>query len=59
MVNTALTAGSAIGGIEMIDQIPSISPKVDLIKLAIQLAIGIVAYLRMRKPKTNTDEPTK
>jgi hypothetical protein len=51
MVNTVLTASAGIGAVEFVEQIPPISPKVEIVKLLIQLAIGVVALLRLRKPK--------
>jgi len=51
MLNTVATATAGIGGVEMVDQIPPISPKIEVIKLIIQLAIGIVALLRLKKQK--------
>ncbi|MBA0883801.1 hypothetical protein [Flavobacterium undicola] len=51
MVNTVLTASSGIGAVELVEQIPPVSPKIEVIKLIIQLAIGVVALLRLRKPK--------
>lgn len=51
VVHPLITASGSIGAVEMVDQIPAISPKVEIIKLIIQLAIGIVALLKLRKPK--------
>lgn len=51
MINTVITASSSIGAVELVEQIPPISPKVEIIKLIIQLAIGVVALFRLRKTK--------
>lgn len=53
MLNTITTASAGIGGVEFVEQIPPVTPKVEIIKLIIQLAIGIVALLNLRKSRKN------
>lgn len=51
MVNTVLTTSAGIGAVEFVEQIPPISPKIEIVKLIIQLAIGIVGIFKLIKQK--------
>ena len=51
MLSTLTTATTSIGGVELVDQIPPLSPKIEILKLIIQLAIGIVGMFKILKSK--------
>ena len=51
MVNTITTATASIGAVELVDQIPAGSPKIEILKLVIQLGIAIFAFLKFKKQK--------
>lgn len=45
---------SAIGVIEGVEQFPAPSPKIEIIKVIIQLVLGVASLIKMfKKPKEN------
>jgi hypothetical protein len=53
VIHPLVTASSSIGAVELVDQIPPVTPTIEIVKLIIQLAIGVIALFRLRKPKQN------
>ena len=55
MLNTALNASASIGGIELIDSIPSTTPKFEIVKLILQLVVGLIGVIKILKQPKKTD----
>jgi len=53
-VSHALTGTASIGLVELVNQVapPSGNNTIDIIKLLIQLAIGVATLIKLRKPRT-------
>ncbi len=51
-MSTLLTSGTTVGLIEGIEFVPSPTQTIDIIKLAVQIIVGIVGIVKMlKKPK--------
>ena len=51
MVDTIAKAGATIGTIQAVDYLPTGTHTFDIIKLLVQLAIGVFGYLTIKKKK--------
>jgi hypothetical protein len=48
-----LKAVSGIGAVQAVDFIPPVNSKIEILKLLIQLVIGIVSVLQIKKNRNN------
>lgn len=52
MSNPLILGGGAVGFIEGVQNIPSTTPTIDVVKIAIQIVVGIATLWKMfKKPK--------
>jgi hypothetical protein len=53
MVSTIIKAVSGISAVQAVDYIPPVNSKIEILKLIIQLVIGIVSVLQIKKNNKN------
>lgn len=52
MSNPLILGGGAVGIIEGVQNIPSTTPAIDIVKIAIQIVVGVASLWKMfKKPK--------
>lgn len=56
MVNTILTSGTGLATTQIIDTIPTPTPTSEIVKIAVQLIIGIFTILGLIKQRKNLNQ---
>lgn len=56
MVNTILTSGTGLATTQLVDSIPTTTPTSEIIKIAVQLIIGLFTIVGLIKQRKNLNQ---